>query len=140
MRPSLKKGRKSAANRRNAQLSTGPRTAAGKSAASLNALKHGLNTPVPDYMLRACRGQYGDLINHAGPAGPDEDADLVYALAARARLPAHRARLMQTIVAFSGSEDGATAQDLTAALAQLGRLHTYERKSLSRLASLLKDR
>ena len=31
-----------AANRRNAQKSTGPRTAEGKKRASLNALKHGM--------------------------------------------------------------------------------------------------
>ena len=34
--------RQRAANRRNAERSTGPRTAAGKAAARLNALRHGL--------------------------------------------------------------------------------------------------
>jgi hypothetical protein len=34
-----------AANRRNAQRSTGPRTAAGKSISSRNALRHGLSLP-----------------------------------------------------------------------------------------------
>jgi hypothetical protein len=34
-----------AANRRNAQRSTGPRTAAGKSISSRNALRHGLSRP-----------------------------------------------------------------------------------------------
>ena len=37
--------RRVAANRRNAQRSTGPRTAAGKRRASRNALKHGLCSP-----------------------------------------------------------------------------------------------
>jgi hypothetical protein len=36
-----------AANRRNAQRSTGPRTAAGKLKSSRNALRHGLSGPVP---------------------------------------------------------------------------------------------
>jgi hypothetical protein len=35
-----------AANRRNAKLSTGPRTAAGKIRASRSALKHGLSIPI----------------------------------------------------------------------------------------------
>jgi hypothetical protein len=37
--------RQIAANRRNAQRSTGPRTAAGKSTSSHNALRHGLSRP-----------------------------------------------------------------------------------------------
>jgi hypothetical protein len=37
--------RQIAANRRNAQRSTGPRTAAGKSTSSRNALRHGLSRP-----------------------------------------------------------------------------------------------
>src|SRR6516164_785356 len=35
------------ANRRNAELSTGPRSAGGKAAASRNALKHGVLSPLP---------------------------------------------------------------------------------------------
>ena len=38
--------RQRAANRRNAQLSTGPRTKAGLKRAAANALKHGLNAPI----------------------------------------------------------------------------------------------
>jgi hypothetical protein len=40
--------RKRAANRRNARLSTGPRSAAGKARAAQNALRHGLNVSVAD--------------------------------------------------------------------------------------------
>jgi hypothetical protein len=40
--------RKRAANRRNARLSTGPRTAAGKARVKQNALRHGLNVAVAD--------------------------------------------------------------------------------------------
>lgn len=35
------------ANRKNAQKSTGPRTPAGKSIASMNAVKHGLSARMP---------------------------------------------------------------------------------------------
>jgi hypothetical protein len=40
--------RKRAANRRNARLSTGPRSAAGKARVAQNALRHGLNVAVAD--------------------------------------------------------------------------------------------
>ena len=139
MKSSISSPEKSAANRRNAQQSTGPRTAAGKAAASLNAVKHGLNTPVPVYMVRACEGQYGDLLNHARATSATIDpSDLVYAMAARARLRGHRAALMQTIVKAGLSDDLADVAALRLALTQLGRLETYERKSLSRLGGLLK--
>jgi len=44
---------KRAANRRNAQLSSGPRSEQGKRRVSLNALRHGLSSPVaPDFVGR----------------------------------------------------------------------------------------
>jgi len=133
--------RKSAANRRNAQLSTGPKTAAGKAVARLNAIKHGLNTPAPDYMVQACAERYRELIDLARPtSAPDGGADLAYALATHARLRAHRAALMTSILEAGASDAPAAAADLRRALTQLGRMHTYERKSSSRLAGLLKDR
>ena len=141
MKASFSSPRKSAANRRNAQQSTGPRTAAGKAAASLNAVKHGLNTPVPAYMVRACEGQYGDLLNHVRATSATIDpSDLVYAVAARARLRGHRAELMQMVVEAGLSEDTVDIDALRLALTQLGRLETYERKSFSRLGVLLEDR
>ena len=141
MKLDIATSRKSAANRRNAQQSTGPRTAAGKAAASLNAVKHGLNTPVPVYMVRACEGQYGDLLNHARATSATIDpSDLVYAVAARARLRGHRAELMQTIVEVGLSDDALDVDALRLVLTQLGRLETYERKSLSRLGRLLEHR
>lgn len=132
---------RAAASRRNARNSTGPRTAAGKAAASLNAVKHGLNTPVPLYMVRACEGQYGDLLNHvrAGADASIDRSDLVYAVAARNRLRHHRAELMQTLVDAGLSDDDLDLEALGKTLTQLGRLETYERKSFSRLSRLLKD-
>lgn len=134
--------RKSAANRRNARSSTGPRTAAGKAMASLNARKHGLNTPVPDYMLQACQGEFKTLLDFARIRSPSSDLpdtlpDILYALAAYARLRDRRARLMQTLVSVGASGDIDAEDALNEALVQLRRLETYERKVRARLAGLL---
>lgn len=141
MKPVPTTSRKAAANRRNAQNSTGPRTTAGKSIARLNAIRHGLNTPVPDYMVQACADQYRALVDHVRPTSdPAEGSDLVYALAAHARLRAHRAELMKSILEAGRSDEETAGETLRQALVQLGRLHGYERKSSSRLGGLLKNR
>ena len=61
-----------AANRRNAQKSTGPRTPAGKRQSRLNAFKHGLTghlEPAPD----AARDAFAaDILASLQPAGPIE--------------------------------------------------------------------
>lgn len=133
--------RKSAANRRNARSSTGPRTAAGKAMASLNARKHGLNTPIPDFMLQACRGEFKAVLDFVRIRSPSGDpADILYALAACARLRDRRASLMQTLVLAGASGDIDAEDALNEALVQLRRLETYERKARSRLAGLLEGR
>jgi len=130
--------RKSTANRLNAQASTGPRTAAGKVAASLNARKHGLNTPVPDFMVQACEAQHRALLDFASTSSYSGDpSDLVYALAVHGRLRDRGAALMQTIILSTLSGYSAEEDVLRPALEQLRRLDTYERKSRSRLNRLL---
>lgn len=141
MNAPISSSRKSETNRRNARQSTGPRTVAGKAAASLNAIKHGLNTSVPAYMVRACEGQYGDLLNHVRATSATIDgSDLVYAIAARNRLRDHRAKVMQGMVEAGLSDERIDIAALRVALMQLGRLETYERKALFRLGRLLEDR
>jgi hypothetical protein len=75
--------RKRAANRRNARLSTGPRTAAGKARVKQNALRHGLNVAVADDPLlteevaRIARA----ICDGAGGARPAEPAYLARRIA-----------------------------------------------------------
>lgn len=45
--------RKAAANKRNASLSTGPRTLGGKQRSSLNSYRHGLATPIAKHTSAA---------------------------------------------------------------------------------------
>jgi len=107
----------------------------------LNAIRHGLNTPVPDYMVQACADQYRALVDHVRPTSdPAEGLDLVYALAVHARLRARRAELMKSILEAGRSDEETAGETLRQALVQLGRLHGYERKSSSRLGGLLKSR
>ena len=72
----MSSARKVAANRRNAQKSTGPRTLSGKAIASMNAVKHGLaaRTPVvpgespADFQAYATR-----WLDDLRPAGPMQE-------------------------------------------------------------------
>src|SRR5579862_4476235 len=71
------------ANRRNAQLSTGPRTDAGKAAVSQNAFKHGLRSRrvlLPDEDPREYAELYAGLISEWQPETQTE-ADLVERMA-----------------------------------------------------------
>src|SRR5580700_3700425 len=67
--------RKRAANRANARLSTGPRSAAGKARVKQNALRHGLNVAVADDPLLTeeiarIAGAICDGARHGGGARP----------------------------------------------------------------------
>lgn len=82
------------ANRRNAQRSTGPRTAKGKSVSSSNAMRHGLSAGLGEHPSQNLRIE---LLAKA-IAGPEATADeLFYArIAAEATLQIERIRLWRT--------------------------------------------
>lgn len=60
-----------AANDRNAQLSTGPRTEEGQRRASINALKHGLTTPIESTPWASAVGNIEELLLAEGFAVPE---------------------------------------------------------------------
>jgi hypothetical protein len=76
-----------AANRRNAQRSTGPKTPEGKAASRLNALKHGLvaeDAVVPVEDERAFNELRNSILDHLQPVGPLETT-LVHQIAVAQR-------------------------------------------------------
>lgn len=74
--------RKARANRQNARLSTGPRTARGRARSSRNATKHGLNTPPhPALVARVYRYIMEDGDARDGPGVSDAQARAGWALA-----------------------------------------------------------
>lgn len=76
------------ANRRNANLSSGPRSARGKSRSSRNARKHGLTLPpATEAVTRWCRIIRGDIRAYPDPLSPNQVDRASFVLAeAEARL------------------------------------------------------
>jgi hypothetical protein len=70
--------RKSEANRANAQLSTGPRSASGRARASQNALRHGLSVAPPADLMSSAASAIAAIIIAEGI-----DCSLAYEISAR---------------------------------------------------------
>lgn len=138
-----------AANRNNAQRSTGPRTVAGKLRVSLNALRHGLaalGTVDPglageiEHIAAAVAGlQPSAEKRRRAYAFAQAQLDLWRARTARVglidRAAAEQAHLRKTAGAKPGPEPDPAqreAEAIEAALPQLVRLDRYERRALSR--------
>jgi hypothetical protein len=95
-----------AANRRNAQLSTGPRTPEGKAAVRLNALKHGLTTEdavIFEEHQEAFNDLFNSFLDDLQPAGPLETALVHQIVTAQWRLA--RCRKLETGLFDLGIDD-----------------------------------
>src|SRR5437763_1543 len=106
-----------AANRANAQKSTGPRTGAGKMRAAQNARRHGLTLPVasdPD----CCQAIATLARAIAGSAGAPQLHDLALRVAA-AEIDLRRVRLARLPLLQAGTSD---------AICRLAALDRYERR------------
>jgi len=115
-----------AANRRNAQRSTGPRTAAGKSTSSRNALRHGLSRP--QEMNAATEADIHRLTNEI-VGNCVNNYQLRYATeAATALLDLIRIRKVRTEMLVAMNLAKATPDELQRLLA----LHRYESRARTR--------
>jgi hypothetical protein len=129
--------RKNAANRRNAQRSTGPRMANGKARARLNAWRHGLAVQLSATGAGDCEvKRLASAI-----AGPNPDpCRLHFAnIAAEAEFELRRVRACRLSLVASGTPAGSTAseperetRDRALTLLNLPRLDRYEQRALSR--------
>lgn len=128
------------ANRRNAKLSTGPRTADGKARASKNALRHGLNS-APERS-----DHLADVLGLAGRIAGGAEANLAGQDAARAELDLIRIRrvkqcvLQAAVTRIETGGDPVQTLDADAVMARaliecaddLLKLDRYERRARSR--------
>ncbi len=131
--------RKRSANSANAAHSTGPRTEAGKKRSSRNALRHGLNVPLPLDEYGPELSALADRLQGGIPAKAGAAR-----LAAIAQLHLERVRRMKTFILIGAAEarreegsisPGGEGDEISLAVAdQIARLLTlagYERKALS---------
>lgn len=135
--------RKRSANRANAARSTGPRTQAGKKRASRNALRHGLNLPLP---LDEFGPELAALADRLQAGDPTKS--VAARTAAIAQLHLERVRRMKAFVLLQAAEahrqsgSGSPGEEVSLAVAdQVERLLTldgYERKALSRRKKALR--
>jgi hypothetical protein len=140
---------KIAANRRNAQRSTGPRSAAGKARTRYNAFRHGLSLP-PTFDERALE-RMADLAGELVEDGvvSDEEADFA-TFAGEAQVEAERVRQVkvqivnQSASRLAGENAGWLPAKERAALAFAGATKTlvaldrYEDRALSRRKGALR--
>jgi len=108
------------ANRRNAKLSSGPKTEAGKAKSRRNALRHGLSRPI--------QGVSDDQARAAALEGIAEPTELVRARLEVARIYSARAALLAVFLDQPHARTGK---------ALLG-ISRYERKAFARQNRLLR--
>jgi len=135
--------KKLAANSRNAQKSTGPKTLSGKAIASMNALKHGLcaQKPLVTGENEAEFAQFAaDWVNELKPVGPRErlcaEQAILNAWQLR-RVPSIRAGLLNTQIYWDSQRKEpihpfAMDSDACVRLTRIDRHHTVLERSLDR--------
>ena len=130
--------RKINANRANAKLSTGPKSALGRRRVSRNAHRHGLSIPVllDPVLAREVRAVSQQLAKDLGSLA---SIDTAYAVAeAEVDLKRIRKRKAHLLHKLNRHEDPTGAEALPL-LAQILRLDRYERRALARRQSAIRQ-
>ena len=121
------------ANARNAQLSTGPRTKAGKARSRRNARKHGLAIPIAaqPHLSAEARKLAQEFVVHGVTGDPVSLAE--------ACLDLRRIREIRADVVASVPAQSTRGRDeLTSAIATLTQLDRYEQRARARLRRSLR--
>jgi len=123
------------ANKKNACLSTGPRTQAGKLRSRANALRHGLATAIADdlVLLKEIERLAGLLVNTSDDRSLVVQAHIVAECHLELRrIRAARHRALREIAK-------AEIEQLEPALVETARFHRYMRRALSRRRTKLRN-
>lgn len=122
--------RKSLANKRNASLSTGPRTLGGKLRSSRNAFRHGLATSVVNHNAGAIDHLARALALHSNDYCRIELARVV----AESHFDLARIRAARTeVLARMGDLERCSSDGISDAVSALERIARYERRTRSKL-------
>jgi len=137
--------RKVAANRRNAQKSTGPRTLSGKAIASMNALKHGLCTrkPLIPGENEADFARFSeDWVSELKPSGPHQQLlaeQIIMAAWQLRRVPLLEAGLLTHYMNKDGGHPFAMAPEAYQQLSRLDRHQAALQRTLDRAMKELQE-
>jgi hypothetical protein len=132
--------RRRAANRRNARLSTGPRTGSGKLAAARNSLRHGLSVPVfADPVLDKEIVELAERIAN-GSTDPQvqERARDVAAAQIDVKRVRHARHALIARPAIGASVTEARSDEMRQEIKELWTLDRYERRAMSRRKSAIR--
>jgi len=122
------------ANRRNAKLSTGPRTAAGKARSSLNGFCHGLHASLGQQTVQEVEELTKVLVAEYG-----EESIVAARDAAQAEIDLRRVHeVRQRILDRSPLEDPSRHDEIPDWIAELARLDRYERSARFRQRKALR--
>jgi hypothetical protein len=126
-----------AANRRNARLSTGPRTASGKRSVAANALRHGLSVPV--FADPGLATDIAELAERFANGSTDPEVQERARDVAAAQIDVERVRHARHLViarpAVGAPVSKARSDAMRKALKELLALDRYEKRAMSRRKS-----
>lgn len=122
--------RQLAANRRNARLSTGPRSALGKRRVALNALRHGLSVAVP--ADPALAKEIVELAEGIADGSTDPEVQERARGVAVVQIDLERVRQARQLVIARRVSAGSTEEAFRREIRELVALDRYERRTMSR--------
>jgi hypothetical protein len=132
--------RQLAANRRNARLGTGPRSAAGKRSVAVNALRHGLSIPV--FVDPGLATEVVELAERIAKGSTDPEVRERARDVAAAQIDVERVRRARHLLivrpAMGAPVSEARSDAMCETIQELWALDRYERRAMSRRKSAVR--